>query len=168
MVLLDLDRKSTRLNSSHSQISYAVFCLKKKKHSAITHAIAVNGTGINKTRSTVRQSNTSTITVSLKPGTSPFYCPVDFHQASAITGHLPAPMLSPRCRGNSTVRRTFGGEEDPGTPPRGARDRHHRALPGGQIPAALPDLGVVPGGNPFEEVGGPPRQPRRPDVVVAS
>src|SRR2546430_4205065 len=27
---LHLDRKSTRLNSSHSQISYAVFCLKKK------------------------------------------------------------------------------------------------------------------------------------------
>src|SRR5688572_671961 len=28
---IDQDRKSTRLNSSHSQISYAVFCLKKKK-----------------------------------------------------------------------------------------------------------------------------------------
>src|SRR2546430_7784729 len=28
----DSDRKSTRLNSSHSQISYAVFCLKKKKN----------------------------------------------------------------------------------------------------------------------------------------
>src|SRR2546430_5343540 len=28
---VNLDRKSTRLNSSHSQISYAVFCLKKKK-----------------------------------------------------------------------------------------------------------------------------------------
>src|SRR5688572_32153514 len=28
---LTKDRKSTRLNSSHSQISYAVFCLKKKK-----------------------------------------------------------------------------------------------------------------------------------------
>src|SRR5688572_31702910 len=28
----DLDRKSTRLNSSHSQISYAVFCLKKKNY----------------------------------------------------------------------------------------------------------------------------------------
>src|SRR5207245_7044511 len=27
-----LDRKSTRLNSSHGSISYAVFCLKKKKH----------------------------------------------------------------------------------------------------------------------------------------
>src|SRR2546430_5908814 len=29
------DRKSTRLNSSHSQISYAVFCLKKKKNTLI-------------------------------------------------------------------------------------------------------------------------------------
>src|SRR5690606_40913140 len=29
--LLDVDRKSTRLNSSHVKISYAVFCLKKKK-----------------------------------------------------------------------------------------------------------------------------------------
>src|SRR2546427_4601180 len=28
----DQDRKSTRLNSSHSQISYAVFCLKKKRN----------------------------------------------------------------------------------------------------------------------------------------
>src|SRR2546427_3095320 len=36
-----IDRKSTRLNSSHSQISYAVFCLKKKKkryRRNITHA----------------------------------------------------------------------------------------------------------------------------------
>src|SRR2546430_6730628 len=33
------DRKSTRLNSSHSQISYAVFCLKKKKNTyKITHS----------------------------------------------------------------------------------------------------------------------------------
>src|SRR2546427_3143750 len=30
------DRKSTRLNSSHSQISYAVFCLKKKKKKSIS------------------------------------------------------------------------------------------------------------------------------------
>src|SRR2546430_9534721 len=31
------DRKSTRLNSSHSQISYAVFCLKKKKAQRARH-----------------------------------------------------------------------------------------------------------------------------------
>src|SRR2546430_5737637 len=42
------DRKSTRLNSSHSQISYAVFCLKKKIralhgrfHTSITHAYRI-------------------------------------------------------------------------------------------------------------------------------
>src|SRR2546430_11464851 len=40
---LERDRKSTRLNSSHSQISYAVFCLKKKKtsNSSITPRHAV-------------------------------------------------------------------------------------------------------------------------------
>src|SRR2546427_6152616 len=31
---VERDRKSTRLNSSHSQISYAVFCLKKKKNTS--------------------------------------------------------------------------------------------------------------------------------------
>src|SRR2546430_8343673 len=33
------DRKSTRLNSSHSQISYAVFCLKKKKTTRATSSL---------------------------------------------------------------------------------------------------------------------------------
>src|SRR2546429_3754105 len=32
------DRKSTRLNSSHGYISYAVFCLKKKKHTLLIYA----------------------------------------------------------------------------------------------------------------------------------
>src|SRR5206468_12147229 len=32
VLAIGLDRKSTRLNSSHDQISYAVFCLKKKKY----------------------------------------------------------------------------------------------------------------------------------------
>src|SRR2546422_8112090 len=33
------DRKSTRLNSSHGYISYAVFCLKKKKKQTVTSAL---------------------------------------------------------------------------------------------------------------------------------
>src|SRR5256885_3850248 len=39
LAVLGLDRKSTRLNSSHLVISYAVFCLKKKKTAApfVTH-----------------------------------------------------------------------------------------------------------------------------------
>src|SRR2546429_6530305 len=35
------DRKSTRLNSSHGYISYAVFCLKKKKHSKYMSGVLV-------------------------------------------------------------------------------------------------------------------------------
>src|SRR3712207_8372348 len=34
------DRKSTRLNSSHANISYAVFCLKKKKYSSFSFHIS--------------------------------------------------------------------------------------------------------------------------------
>src|SRR3712207_7281301 len=33
------DRKSTRLNSSHANISYAVFCLKKKKHITLSFSL---------------------------------------------------------------------------------------------------------------------------------
>src|SRR5690606_41179700 len=36
------DRKSTRLNSSHVKISYAVFCLKKKKKNDMTQNIVMN------------------------------------------------------------------------------------------------------------------------------
>src|SRR2546430_7061015 len=38
------DRKSTRLNSSHSQISYAVFCLKKKKKNKTTVTFSAHPT----------------------------------------------------------------------------------------------------------------------------
>src|SRR5256886_5894274 len=40
------DRKSTRLNSSHSQISYAVFCLKKKKNNRYTHLSLTNNSDV--------------------------------------------------------------------------------------------------------------------------
>src|SRR2546428_9488875 len=39
------DRKSTRLNSSHDQISYAVFCLKKKKSAEINDDVERSGSG---------------------------------------------------------------------------------------------------------------------------
>src|SRR2546429_6425880 len=38
-LLINADRKSTRLNSSHGYISYAVFCLKKKKNNTKTDSI---------------------------------------------------------------------------------------------------------------------------------
>src|SRR2546430_8653365 len=48
-----IDRKSTRLNSSHSQISYAVFCLKKKKNTN-THTYRMNPRPDNDTLSSLR------------------------------------------------------------------------------------------------------------------
>src|SRR5256885_11936752 len=42
---LETDRKSTRLNSSHLVISYAVFCLKKKNSLAAAHSITVHERG---------------------------------------------------------------------------------------------------------------------------
>src|SRR3712207_8972385 len=39
--LPDRDRKSTRLNSSHANISYAVFCLKKKNISALYSSVII-------------------------------------------------------------------------------------------------------------------------------
>src|SRR5256886_6816074 len=39
LVALPVDRKSTRLNSSHSQISYAVFCLQKKISSSVSRTV---------------------------------------------------------------------------------------------------------------------------------
>src|SRR2546430_10881663 len=38
-IMTRIDRKSTRLNSSHSQISYAVFCLKKKKREYLSYVV---------------------------------------------------------------------------------------------------------------------------------
>src|SRR3712207_8976640 len=41
-VMIGVDRKSTRLNSSHANISYAVFCLKKKNKKIITIFTYIN------------------------------------------------------------------------------------------------------------------------------
>src|SRR3712207_6848854 len=40
------DRKSTRLKSSHANISYAVFCLKKKKKKSIKHIFTQNSSNL--------------------------------------------------------------------------------------------------------------------------
>src|SRR3712207_7782993 len=44
-VILPTDRKSTRLNSSHANISYAVFCLKKKKLTAARSHVLIPSAG---------------------------------------------------------------------------------------------------------------------------
>src|SRR2546430_13352688 len=50
------DRKSTRLNSSHSQISYAVFCLKKKKNQQRLHPADIVYTNSDPTQRSINLS----------------------------------------------------------------------------------------------------------------
>src|SRR2546422_9142155 len=55
---LKLDRKSTRLNSSHGYISYAVFCLKKKKMLRYTNCMEVQPSAVRLTDELRRELNT--------------------------------------------------------------------------------------------------------------
>src|SRR5256885_13286994 len=50
--LANIDRKSTRLNSSHLVISYAVFCLKKKKNNKSTKTLRIHEMFLHYTRLT--------------------------------------------------------------------------------------------------------------------
>src|SRR5256885_8832849 len=81
-----LDRKSTRLNSSHLVISYAVFCLKKKKELSYALGLALP----------CPQSPTLRNVILLLPGTSlislhpPLYDPASIHDANVPTNIRPA------------------------------------------------------------------------------
>src|SRR2546430_7207383 len=70
------DRKSTRLNSSHSQISYAVFCLKKKNKQLAS--------------ATIRHALSATILASR------IYCPSanDNSRLTSYAPHVPAALTS--------------------------------------------------------------------------
>src|SRR5258708_15415706 len=68
--LTSTDRKSTRLNSSHQIISYAVFCLKKKKHqpNSIRHIVSsANAYSITEIRQLTRQQKDEYIKTLLPP-----------------------------------------------------------------------------------------------------
>lgn len=52
------------------------------------HAIAVEGSGVDKDGQTVSPGGKSSVTVNLKPGKYEFYCPVDGHKAAGMEGTL--------------------------------------------------------------------------------
>jgi uncharacterized cupredoxin-like copper-binding protein len=56
--------------------------------SGLPHAVAVEGKGVDKDGATASPGSTSTVTVTLKPGTYEFYCPVDGHKAAGMEGKL--------------------------------------------------------------------------------
>jgi uncharacterized cupredoxin-like copper-binding protein len=56
--------------------------------SGTQHGIAVKGHGLDKDGRIVNPGKTSSVTVTLKPGTYSFYCPVLGHRAAGMNGHI--------------------------------------------------------------------------------
>jgi plastocyanin len=56
--------------------------------SPVSHGVAVQGSGVNQVGNTVGSGGTSTVTVTLKPGTYTFYCPVPGHEQAGMKGTL--------------------------------------------------------------------------------
>jgi len=55
---------------------------------SLPHAIAIEGSGVDKDGKTVSAGGTSTVTAKLKPGKYTFYCPVDGHRKAGMEGTL--------------------------------------------------------------------------------
>ncbi|MBJ7332341.1 MAG: cupredoxin domain-containing protein [Solirubrobacteraceae bacterium] len=62
--------------------------MKNPSSSGIPHAVAVEGNGVDKDGETVEPGGTSTVKVTLKPGTYTFYCPVPGHEDGGMKGTL--------------------------------------------------------------------------------
>jgi uncharacterized cupredoxin-like copper-binding protein len=56
--------------------------------SSVPHGIGVKGNGLDKDGAVVNKGSTSTVSVSLKPGTYEFYCPVPGHEQAGMKGTL--------------------------------------------------------------------------------
>src|SRR5690242_10152501 len=118
-----IDRKSTRLSSSHMSISYAVFCLKKKKNNQHQlpppHTRATNPTSLNRT---LCQFVYSTLFFFNDTATTQIYT-LSLHDALPIYARRAPPCpLARRPRG---ARRAPDGACGPGPTGRGRR-RHRR------------------------------------------
>jgi plastocyanin len=62
--------------------------LRMKNASSTPHDIGVKGGGLNQVGAVVTGGGTSTVSVSLKPGTYTFFCSVDGHEAAGMKGTL--------------------------------------------------------------------------------
>ena len=85
------------LAADKSQLKFNVSTLKAKagkvtlvmaNPASFSHGIAVQGGGVKQVGPTVGHGGTSTVTVTLKPGTYTFYCPVPGHRQAGMEGTL--------------------------------------------------------------------------------
>lgn len=77
-----------KFNSSAATAKAGVVTLTMKNPSPVQHGIAIQGNGVSQSGQIVGSGATSTVTVTLKPGTYTFYCPVAGHRQAGMQGTL--------------------------------------------------------------------------------
>jgi plastocyanin len=77
-----------KFTASSASASAGQITVNMKNASSVPHDIGIKGNGINQVGSVVSGGGTSTVNVTLKPGTYTFYCSVDGHEAAGMKGTL--------------------------------------------------------------------------------
>ena len=72
----------------HAKAGTVTVSLTNPTSSGIAHGVAVQGHGVDKDSKIVQAGGQTSVTVTLKPGTYSFYCPVPGHEAAGMKGTL--------------------------------------------------------------------------------
>jgi plastocyanin len=80
---LSFDKKTLTAKAGKVTVTMA-----NPKSSGLPHGVAIEGNGVDKDGKTVQAGGTSTVTLTLKPGTYSYYCPVPGHKAAGMKGTL--------------------------------------------------------------------------------
>jgi plastocyanin len=85
---LSADPSALRFNKKVLSAKSGSVTITMSNPSSLSHAIAVEGNGVDQKGQAVTKGGTSNITLNLKPGKYTFYCPVDGHRAAGMMGTL--------------------------------------------------------------------------------
>jgi uncharacterized cupredoxin-like copper-binding protein len=77
-----------KFNKSSATVKAGKVTLTMSNPSPISHGVAVQGAGVDKSGQIVAHGGTSTVTVTLKPGKYTFFCPVPGHRQAGMQGTL--------------------------------------------------------------------------------
>jgi plastocyanin len=77
-----------KFTASSASATAGQVTMKMKNASSVPHDIGVKGNGVNQVGPIVSNGGTSTVSLSLKPGTYTFFCSVDGHEAAGMKGTL--------------------------------------------------------------------------------
>jgi len=76
------------VSTLHAKAGKVTMVMMNPASSGVPHGISVEGHGVDQDGAIVKSGGTSMVTVTLKPGTYSFYCPVPGHEAAGMKGTL--------------------------------------------------------------------------------